>query len=95
VLVLPIVTSDNHTASTCLLALLDQVNFAKAFTRISGFQLFGEIVISDTASIDNRAGRKDILSNSVLDRGYKATQRRTAAPRAAFCAAPPATYVIL
>lgn len=54
-------TSDNDSTSTSFFALLYIVNVLQTFTLVGGLELFSEIVITDTASVNDRVGRQNIL----------------------------------
>ena len=84
--------SDHNTAGTSLLALLHLVNLLQTFALVCSFELLGEIIIADTASIDYRVRRQDVLRVFRSVAGINPDHgERTAAPRAAFWDAPPAT----
>ena len=57
----PVVAGDNDTAGTGLLALLDEVGLLETLALVGGFELLGEIIVADTASVYDRALRKDVL----------------------------------
>ena len=88
----PVVSSNYHTACTGLLTLLNKVNLVEALTLVGGFELLSELVVAYTAGINDGVGGQNVLRitqlGEVIDSG---AYRLTAAPRAAFCAAPPAT----
>ena len=49
----PIVSSDNDTAGTGLLTLLDEVDIGETFAAVRSAQLLGEFVIANAASVNN------------------------------------------
>ena len=87
--------SDHDGACTRLLAFLDKVCVSQAFLRIGTPKLRREVVIADTPREDDRVGWEDVLPSALeIDQSREAYGTLTAAPLAAFCDAPPATYVI-
>ena len=54
-------TSDDDGTCTGLLALLDEVGLLETLALVGGFELLGEIIVADTASVYDRALRKDVL----------------------------------
>lgn len=87
---LPVMTSDNDCTRSRLLALLDKIGFCETLSFVRRPELLGKLIIADAASIHYGIGRQHIL-RCFRSRGGVKKKRLTAAPRAAFCAAPPAT----
>jgi hypothetical protein len=58
----PIVTGDDDSTGPGVFALLDLVDLVQTFTLIGSFQLLGQLVIADAASIDNGFGRERVLT---------------------------------
>lgn len=86
------VPCDNDGAGTSLLAFLDEVCVLEAFPLVGGLQLLSKLIVTDTSSVDDRVGRQNVLHMAVSNKpNVRDVKRRTAAPRAAFWAAPPAT----
>jgi hypothetical protein len=76
-----------------LFTLLDEIRLGEAFPFICFLELLSELVITHATSIDDGIRRQGVLRERELrklERGGVG-RRHTAAPRAAFCAAPPAT----
>ena len=83
-------TSDNDCTRPRLLALLDEISFCETLSFVRRPELLGKLVIADAASIHYGIGGQHIL-RCIRRRGGVKKKGLTAAPRAAFCAAPPAT----
>ena len=91
-----VVASDDDGARTRLFTLLDEVALVEAFARVRCLQLLCELVIADAADINDGVRREDILNDEweelvTLSEDVDEQGKHTAAPRAAFWAAPPAT----
>ena len=86
-------TSEDNCASTGLFALLDLVYLVKSLAFVGLFKLLGKVVVTNGTSEDNRSCWKDILISfgSVMQNASADFFALTAAPRAAFWEAPPAT----
>lgn len=54
-------TSDNDTAGTGLLALLDEVDLVEALALVSSLELFSKHVVADASGVHNGLGRENIL----------------------------------
>lgn len=50
---IPVVASDDNSACTGLLALLDEVSLLEAFTLVGGLELLSELIVADTTSVNN------------------------------------------
>ena len=91
----PVVASDDDRARARLLALLHEVRLVEALALVGRLELLREIVVADAAGVHDRVWGEDVLDMGVcvsaLGRRTRVLGTRTAAPRAAFCAAPPAT----
>lgn len=87
---LPVMTSDNDCTRSRLLALLDEISFCETLSFVRRPELLGKLVIADAASVHYGIGGQHIL-RCIRRRGGVKKKGLTAAPRAAFCAAPPAT----
>jgi hypothetical protein len=83
-------TSDDDCTRSRLLTLLDEIGFCETLSFVRLPELLGELVIADAASINYGIGWQHILKCIRRGGGVK-EKGLTAAPRAAFCAAPPAT----
>lgn len=57
---------DNNSASSCSFIFLDIINLIKPLTSISSFEPLCEIIITDTAGIDDRARWQDILNECMM-----------------------------
>jgi hypothetical protein len=88
---LPVMSSEDNSTGTCLLALPDLVDFIEAFSLVGCFQLLGKIIVADCAGINHRFRRKEILIVMIMEITTSDKSSLTAAPRAVFWAAPPAT----
>lgn len=53
--------SDNNTAGTGLLALLDEVDLVEALAFVSSLELLSKLVVADTSGVHNGLGRQNIL----------------------------------
>ena len=60
-------TGDDGTARTSLLALLDLVDLVKALAFVGGLELLRELVITNAAGVDNRAGGQNVLISIVIN----------------------------
>ena len=88
--------SDNNGTSTSLFAWDDLIDLAQTFALVGNLELLSKIIISDRSSIDDGVRWQHILDkiDQHLTMVISSDSQLTAAPRAAFWAAPPATYVI-
>lgn len=83
---------DNDGAGTSLLAFLDEVCVLKTFAFVGCLQLLSKLIVTDTSGVYDGVGRQNVLRMTVSNtHSVSDVKRRTAAPRAAFWAAPPAT----
>ena len=87
----PVMSSEDNSTGACPLALLNLVDFIESFSVVGRFQLFGEIIVTDCTGINYGFRRKEILIVVSIRIMTLEWQSLTAAPRAAFWAAPPAT----
>ena len=55
------VAREDHSTSTRLLALLDEVDLVQPFPLVRRPQLLSEIVIADTSRVHHRLGREEVL----------------------------------
>ena len=62
------VARDDHSASTRLLGLVDEIDLIQAFPLVRRAQLLGEIVVAHTARVHHRVRREDVLNMASLDR---------------------------
>lgn len=88
------VARDDDGARAGLGALFDEEDGVEALARVRGAELLREVVVADAAGVHDRLGREDVLRAGSRSGGRARRRRcagRTAAPRAAFCDAPPAT----
>lgn len=88
---LPMMSSDDNTTGTCLLALLDLVDFIEALSLVGLFQLLCKLIVADCASVNYGFWREKILIVIRVEITTRKIIPLTAAPRAVFWAAPPAT----
>ena len=58
----PVMASDNNSAGTSLLTLGDLVDLVQTFTLVGDLELLSEVVVTDRSSVDDGAGRQNILS---------------------------------
>ena len=91
------VASDNNSAGTGLFALGDLVHLSQTLALVSDLELLSEVIVSDGSSVDDGVRGQHVLDE--IDQHHRmmisiGVTKLTAAPRAAFWAAPPATYVI-
>lgn len=64
----------------------------KAFAFVGCLQLLSKLIVTDTPGVYDGVGRQNVLRMTVSNtHSVSDVKRRTAAPRAAFWAAPPAT----
>ena len=86
---------DDDGACARALALLDHVALVEALALVRGLELLGELVVADATSVNDRARWEDVLvmvdENGWSPENGRGMNARTAAPRAAFWDAPPAT----
>lgn len=89
------VPRDNDSAGTGLFPLFDKVNLIEALPGVSGLKLLGKIIVTDASGVHHGFWREDVLNRprdqSACGTRFSTRRIRTAAPRAAFWAAPPAT----
>ena len=81
---------------TCprLLILLDEIRLGETLPFVCRLELLSEIVVADATGVDHGVWRQHVLVERRRlkdENGNMANVEHTAAPRAAFCAAPPAT----
>lgn len=53
--------SDNNTAGTGLLALLDEVDLVEALALVGSLKLFSKLVVADTSGVHDGLGGQNIL----------------------------------
>ena len=58
---LPIVPGDDNSTGPGLFAFLDEVELVQTFSLIGGLQSLGELVVADTARVDDGVGGKHVL----------------------------------
>jgi hypothetical protein len=61
----PIVAGDDDGASPGLFALFDEVDLVQTFSFVGDFQLLGQLVIADTAGVDDRVGGQHVLMRKI------------------------------
>ena len=57
----PVVASDDDRARARLLALLPEVRLVEALALVGSLELLSELVVTDTASVDDRVRRENVL----------------------------------
>lgn len=55
------VPSDNDSTGSCLFTLLHLIYFIEPLTSVGSFELFGKLVVADTASEHNRFWWENVL----------------------------------
>ena len=63
----PVVAGDNDTAGTGLLALLDEVDLVEALALVGSLELLSELVVADTAGVDDRVRRENVLRTTLVN----------------------------
>ena len=89
-------TSDDDGTRSRLFTLLDEIRFGETLPFVCRLELLGETVVADATGVDHGVWRQHVLGEErrSLQKDENEERRNvehTAAPRAAFCAAPPAT----
>lgn len=84
------VASDDDSASASLFTLLDLVDLTETLALVGNLELLCKVVVANTTGEHHRIGRQNVLKRMrCFSNQLFATI--TAAPRAAFWEAPPAT----
>ena len=93
----PVVTSYDDSTRSRIFTLLDEIRFGETLPFVCCPELLSEVIVADATGVDDGIWGQDILGKSeTMERSdARANWGRTAAPRAAFCAAPPATKTTL
>ena len=65
------VTSDDNSASTSFLPFFDKVYLIETFPYIGLLQLLSKIIVADSACVDNRFRRKNILKDVIMIRSME------------------------
>ena len=60
------VPCDNDTTSSSLFALLDEVDLIETLPLVGSLELFSKVVVTDSASVDNRVRRKKVLNCAIF-----------------------------
>lgn len=88
----------SYDDGTCpgLFILLNEIRFGETLPFVCRLELLSEIVVANATGVDHGVWRQHVLGGERRRRlkgrqWGKANVEHTAAPRAAFCAAPPAT----
>jgi hypothetical protein len=87
-------TCDDDSTRSRLFTLLDEIRFRKTFPFVCCPELSRKVIIAHATGIDDGIRGQHILAKGRIskdDLDGRQMGGRTAAPRAAFCAAPPAT----
>jgi hypothetical protein len=93
---IPVVASYDDGTCPRLFTLLDEIGFGETLLFVCRLELLSEIVIADATGVDYGVWRQHVLGERRTrlkgrEWGRRMWKEHTAAPRAAFCAAPPAT----
>ena len=62
----PVVSGDDYTAGTGLLALLDEVDLVEALTLVGSLELLSEVIVTDAAGVDDRVRGQNVLREQKL-----------------------------